>query len=348
MLVLAAGVVIIFLSLGIRNAFGLFLDPLTRQIGAGREVYGLAIALQNLLWGIGQPIAGMIADKLGSTRVILVGGALYAGGLALAAVSAGSASLYLSLGLLIGLGLSATSYAVVLGAVGKHFVGERRTRALGIASVGGSLGMFVSIPGSVSLIDSFGWTNALFALGAIVALICVLAPVAGRSPPEVDGEARAQTLRAALREAAAHRGFVLLNIGFFACGFQLAFIATHLPAYAIDKGLPPWVGSSTLGVTELLVASRGRKTDLAHLAHEEFLAGEYSIADIACFPWVRIHKLANLSMEACPHLKRWYGVIRRRPAVERGLSVLREHLTGVPNTETAHEIMFGKSQFRST
>lgn len=254
-IVLGAGVAIVFVTLGLRHSFGLFLEPMTRDLGIGREVYGLAIALQNLLWGLGQPIAGAIADRFGSGRVVFAGGLLYGAGLVLAAVSGDPASLYVSLGVLVGLGLSATSYAVVLGAVGRHFPPERRTSALGIASVGGSVGIFASVPTALTLIDRLGWAHALFALAAVVVgVVCLLSlglrrgtPAAGAAGPAAVGQGK-QSLRAALAEAGAHRGYLLLVLGFFVCGFQLAFIATHLPAYLVDRALPAWVGGTALAV----------------------------------------------------------------------------------------------------
>ena len=246
-MVLGFAVVILVLALGMRHSFGLFLEPVTRALpGVDRETFGFAIALQNLLWGLAQPFAGIIADRFGSARVIFVSGALYAGGLCLAATSSGPLGLNLGLGVLIGLGLSGTSYAVVLGAVGRYFPPERRSSALGIASVGGSIGIFCSVPVTLSLIANLGWAGAFLGLAGIAVIMCLAAPpLSGRAAPSGVEE---QSLRQALVQALAHRGFVLLVTGFFVCGFQLAFIGTHLPAYLADRQLAPWVGGTALAV----------------------------------------------------------------------------------------------------
>jgi len=244
--VLAFGGLVIFVALGMRHIFGLFQDPITRDLlGVSREAFGFALALQNLLWGIGQPFAGALADRFGSARVIFAGGLFYASGLLLAATSTGPLSLNLGLGLLIGLGLSCSSYAVVLGAVGRHFPPAQRSSAMAIATVGGSVGILCSVPIALGLIANFGWVYAFVGLAAIAATICLAAPrLAGRSL-EAGPE---QSLREALSQALSHRGFVLLTLGFFACGFQLAFIGIHLPAYLADRSLDPWVGGTALAV----------------------------------------------------------------------------------------------------
>lgn len=244
LLVLLMGAMIAMIALGMRHAFGLFLDPVTRALqSVDREIFGFAIALQNLMWGLAQPFAGMFADRFGSARVILVGGILYATGLLCASASVDGFGLTLGLGILVGIGLSATSYAVVLGAVGRRFPPERRSTALGIASVGGSVGIFLSVPVTLGLIDALGWSLALVGLAAMALLICFMAPVlSGRA--EADGPE--QSLRTALSEALRHRGFILLVLGFFVCGFQLAFIGTHLPAYLLDLHLDAWLGGAAL------------------------------------------------------------------------------------------------------
>ena len=252
-MILVFGGLIVFVAMGMRHSFGLFLAPVTQDLpDVSREAFGFAIALQNLLWGLGQPFAGMVADRFGSARVIFIGGLLYAGGLIFAAVSTGPLGLNLSLGVMVGLGLSCTSFAVVLGAVGRHFPPERRSSALGIASVGGSIGIFCSVPITLGLIANLGWVGAFLGLGGIAAIMCVAAPkLAGRSVepgPE-------QSMGAALSEALKHRGFLMLVLGFFVCGFQLAFIGTHLPAYLVDQQLELWVGGAalaTIGATNII------------------------------------------------------------------------------------------------
>ena len=167
-LILVSGALIVFIALGQRHSFGLFLDPVTTELrGIGRESYGFAIALQNLVWGLGQPFAGWLADRFGAARVIALGGLLYAAGLLVAARSTGEIQLFVGLGIMVGLGLSATTFAVVLGAVGRFFGPERRSTALGIATTGGSFGTFCAVPITLGLIQAHGWSDAMLGLGLL-------------------------------------------------------------------------------------------------------------------------------------------------------------------------------------
>ncbi|MDJ0712125.1 MAG: MFS transporter [Woeseiaceae bacterium] len=243
-LVLIAGGVVVFLAVGLRHSFGLFLNPITQELSAvNRESFGFALALQNLTWGLAQPIAGMIADRFGTARVVFVGGVLYASGLVCASLSSTALGLTLGFGLLVGIGLSATTYAVVLGAVGRRFPPEKRTTALAIATLGGSIGIFLSVPITVSLVENLTWPIALAVLAILAVLMCFMSPLlAGKS--EADGPER--SIRNSLKEALSHKGYVLLILGFFVCGFQLAFIGIHLPAYLLDRQLSEWLGGAAL------------------------------------------------------------------------------------------------------
>jgi MFS family permease len=247
---LAAGATILSIALGIRHGFGLFLQPMSADNGWGREVFAFAIAAQNLIWGAVQPVTGMLADRFGAAKTILGGAALYAAGLALMAFSQTPGELVFSAGLLIGLGLSGTTFAVVLGAVGRAVPPERRSRALGIATAIGSFGQFVMLPGTLSVIEWLGWSGALIVLAAVSASMAVLATgVAGETRPAA---AHAEVgARAALREAFRHRGFRLLAFGFFVCGFQVVFIITHLPAFLVDRELSLSVGTNALALVGL-------------------------------------------------------------------------------------------------
>jgi MFS family permease len=247
---LAAGATILSIALGIRHGFGLFLQPMSADNGWGREVFAFAIAAQNLIWGAVQPVTGMLADRFGTAKTILGGAALYAAGLALMAFSQTPGELVFSAGLLIGLGLSGTTFAVVLGAVGRAVPPERRSRALGIATAIGSFGQFVMLPGTLSAIAWLGWSGALIVLAAVSASMAVLA--AGVAGETRYAAARAEVgAREALREALRHRGFRLLAFGFFVCGFQVVFIITHLPAFLVDRGLSLSVGTNTLALVGL-------------------------------------------------------------------------------------------------
>jgi len=248
-IVLLSAGAILSLTMGIRQSLGLFLAPVSADLGLGRETFALGIGLTNLVWGLGAPIAGAVADRFGAARVALVGGLFYAVGL-LAMTASGDGTQLIVGGLLLGLGLSGAGFSVVLGAVGRAVPPERRSAALGLASVGGSIGQFLALPISHVLIANIGWMISLIVLAGAAAAIAPLAyGLARRGAP-----ARAVpdiSLRAAFAEACGHRGFWLLTAGFFVCGFHLAFVAVHLPAYVADQGLPGWLAASALTLVGL-------------------------------------------------------------------------------------------------
>ncbi len=247
--ILFGSALILALSLGTRHGFGLFLAPMSADFGWGREVFAFAIAFQNLMWGLAQPFAGALADRFGAAKVVFVGGILYAVGLMTMSMADSPLSLSLSAGLLIGIGLSGTSFSVILGVVGRALPPEKRSMGMGIASAAGSFGQFAMLPGTLGLLSWLGWSSALLVLGAMVALILPLVMMLKDSPsPLVGGE---QTLREALHEACSHSGFWLLALGFFVCGFQVVFIGVHLPAYLVDQHLPAKVGTTVLALIGL-------------------------------------------------------------------------------------------------
>ncbi|WP_426245543.1 MFS transporter [Pseudomonas sp. TWR3-1-1] len=247
--VLLGSALILALSLGVRHGFGLFLPPMSAQFGWGREVFAFAIALQNLIWGLAQPFTGALADRFGAAKVVIVGGLLYAVGLLLMGLSDSPLSLSLSAGLLIGIGLSGTSFSVILGVVGRALPPQNRSMGMGIASAAGSFGQFAMLPGTLGLIGWLGWSAALLVLGLLVALIVPLVSMLKDRPlPNLGGE---QTLKEALHEACSHSGFWLLAFGFFVCGFQVVFIGIHLPAYLVDQHLPATVGTTVLALIGL-------------------------------------------------------------------------------------------------
>jgi MFS family permease len=249
MWILLGASLILALSLGIRHGFGLFLPPMSAEFGWGREVFAFAIALQNLIWGLTQPFTGALADRFGAKRTVIVGGILYAIGLGCMGLADSPLSLSLSAGLLIGIGLSGTSFSVILGAVGRAVPMEKRSMAMGIAAAAGSFGQFVMLPGTLGLLSWLGWSVALMALGLLVALIIPLAAMLKDTPLPLTGQE--QTLGEALREACSHSGFWLLALGFFVCGFQVVFIGVHLPAYLVDQHLPALVGTTVLALVGL-------------------------------------------------------------------------------------------------
>ena len=248
---LTAGAITLAVSLGIRHSFGLFLAPMSQDHGWTREVFSFAIALQNLVWGAAQPFAGRLADRHGAGKAILAGTVLYVAGLLLMAQSQSGSALALSAGLLVGLGLSGTSFPVVFGAIARSTPPERRSIAMGVAMSVGSLGQFAMLPGALSAIEAFGWASTLVALAALGA---TMAPLSGALLEKTTAGAATQahrSLGAVLGEAFAHRGFWLLSFGFFVCGFHVVFIATHLPAYLVDRGLGPRTGAVVLALVGL-------------------------------------------------------------------------------------------------
>jgi len=235
--------------MGVRQTFGLFLYPTAVDLGLTRESFGLAIAVQNLIWGVAQPFAGAIADRYGGRRVIVIGGVLYAGGLLMMAGATGSPDLYMGLGTLVGLGLSGTTFAVVLGAVGRAVPAAQRSSALGLVSAGGSLGMFVMVPGTQALLSQLGWVTALQILAICLLTVPVVAALL-TTPAGAPGEEDlvSAPLSTQLQRARSHSGYWLLNLGFFVCGFHVTFIATHFPSYLTDHGIAPGVSAAALAL----------------------------------------------------------------------------------------------------
>lgn len=256
LIVLICGAAILSLAMGIRQTFGLFLSPMSADLGIGREAFGLAMAIQNLLWGALQPFTGMIADRYGSLRVVFVGTAFYLAGLLVMAGAGGVAGLTLGGGVLVGMAMSCTSFAVVLGAVSRTVPEDKRSMALGIASAGGSFGQFFMAPVGISLIDLLGWPGALTAMAA---LSCAMAPLAlalarprrGGGPVSGALPAVEQSLGEAIGEARRNSSFWYLTVGFFVCGFQVVFIAVHLPPYLTDMGFSPGLGATALALIGL-------------------------------------------------------------------------------------------------
>ena len=244
LVIVICGCLIALLSFGPRSSLGFFVQPMSREFAWGRDVFGLAIALQNLLWGLGQPIAGAIADRFGILRVMIVGALLYAAGLLLMRYSTTPLSLDLGAGVLIGFGLSGCSFNLVLSAFSKLLPPERRGIALGFGTAAGSFGQFLFAPFGVAMIDNFGWQAALTVFALLMLLIVPLSLAIATRPAAASNERAEdqQTFKTALAEAFGHRSYVLLVLGFFTCGFQLAFITVHLPAYLADRGVSSQTG----------------------------------------------------------------------------------------------------------
>jgi MFS family permease len=259
--IIVCGCLIALIGFGPRSSMGFFLTPMSAANGWGRDVFALAFALQNLLWGIGQPFAGAIADRFGMMRVLSVGALLYAAGLALMTHSTSPAALQLTAGVLVGFGLSGCSFNIVIAAFGKLLPERYRMLAIGAGTAAGSFGQFLFAPFGVALIDNVGWQNALFTFSGLLLFIVpmALALATPRSEAKSTGSTSAaatdvaatQSLMGALAEAFGHRSYVFLVLGFFTCGFQLAFITLHLPSYLIDRGLSAQLGGWTLATIGL-------------------------------------------------------------------------------------------------
>ena len=251
--IIVCGCLMSILSFGPRSALGFFLTPMSQDNGWGRDVFSLALAVQNLLWGAAQPFAGAIADRFGSLRILCTGAIMYVLGLFIMAHANSPATLELSAGALLGFGLAGCSFNVVLAAFGKLLPERLRSLAFGAGTAAGSFGQFLFSPLAVALKEAYGWQSALtiFAVLCLVMLPLSFALATPRNTISAPGAAVQQSLRQALSEALGHRSYMLLVLGFFTCGFQLAFITIHMPAYLVDKGLSAEVGGWTIAVIGL-------------------------------------------------------------------------------------------------
>jgi len=249
--ILVAGSAVTAVSLGIRSTFGLFLTPVTAALQTDRAGFALAIAIQNLVWGFGQPVAGAIADRFGAPRVLATGGVLYTAGVFGMSRATNVTGFYLTGGLVVGLAMAAASFAVVLAAVGRIAPPERRTSAMGMVTAAGSIGQFLLVPTAGRLEDAMGWRSALATLGAVALVVIAMAPVL-REARRADGTAApAAPFRPALQRALRHPSYLLLCAGFFVCGFHVTFIGTHLPAYLGDVGLTKGTGARAVALIGL-------------------------------------------------------------------------------------------------
>jgi MFS family permease len=250
---LAAGCMLALLSFGLRGTFGLFTAPLSEARGWDREVFALAVAIQNLAWGVAQPLAGVVADRWGAARVVFVGGALYALGLAAAPFAETPLMLHLTIGVLTGLGMGGASYITVLAALGRMAPEAQRSWALGVGTAAGSLGQFLVVPLGQLFIGTHGWSDAflwLAALGALMPLLAfgLLGDRPAPRPADTRPEASALGVIAAALRLPSYR---LLLAGFFVCGFQLAFITVHMPPWLADLGLDPSVAAIGIALVGL-------------------------------------------------------------------------------------------------
>ena len=249
---LICGSLILLVSLGIRHAFGLFLQPVTMDQGWGRETFAFAIALQNLVWGFSQPFMGMLSDRFGARPVVASGALLYGLGLWVMSQVAGEVVFIFGAGVLIGLGLSGTTFPVIFGAISRLVAPKQRSFAMGITMSVGSFGQFAMLPISLGLITGLEWQSALIVLSILAILMFPLAFGIRSASPSTFSAEEDVSFTQALRDAFGLRDFWLLSLGFFACGFQVVFIAVHLPAFLMDKGVGDGVAMTVLALIGLV------------------------------------------------------------------------------------------------
>jgi MFS family permease len=293
--ILVASATVLTLSVGLRHGFGLFLQPMSADLHWGRETFALAIAVQNLVWGAAQPFTGMIADRFGTAKVVLIGTILYVLGLVTMAHATTPLALMLSCGVLIGIGLSGLTYSVIAGVLGRAYPPEKRSMVLGIAAAAGSFGQFALLPVTQWLLSHLGWYGALLALAGIGVLMGPVA-VALVEKSQFAVHAFRQSASEAMREALSHRGYMLLTIGFFVCGFQVVFVGVHLPAYLADKGLPAHVAVTALALIGLfnIVGTYATGWLGSRMPRKYILSGIYFSRSvvIALFVWLPLTPLS--------------------------------------------------------
>ena len=250
-LIIGAGCLIAIVAFGPRSTLGFFLTPMSTAHHWGRDVFAFALALQNLLWGIGQPLGGMIADRFGTVRVLCGGALMYGLGLTLMAHADSGTTLDATAGVLVGFGLAGCSFPVVIAAFAKTVPLQWRSRAFGFGTAAGSFGQFLYSPVAVALMDTFGWQQTLLIFSVTMLTVLPLSLALATPPSHTSHDGAAQSLRQAMTEAFAHRSYILLVLGFFTCGFQLQFITVHMPSYLVDRGLSAEVGGWTIATIGL-------------------------------------------------------------------------------------------------
>ena len=279
--VLVCGAAVVMLSMGIRHGFGLWLQPITMDRGWSRETFAFALALQNIVWGLTGPFVGMIADRYGAFRVLLVGSALYAAGLVLMTLASGGTAFALTAGVMLGMAQAGTTYAVVYGVIARNVSAEQRSWAMGVTAAAGSFGQFLLLWVENWLIGAWGWQSALIVMGCAALFIMPLAwGLKERSMATPGGPQ--QSIAAALREAFAYPPFRWLTAGYFVCGFQVVFIGVHLPSYLKDHGLSPEVATTALALIGLfnVIGTYAAGALGQRLAKRHILAAIYALRGV--------------------------------------------------------------------
>ena len=279
--VLVCGAAVVMLSMGIRHGFGLWLQPITMDRGWSRETFAFALALQNIVWGLTGPFVGMIADRYGAFRVLLVGSALYAAGLVLMTLASSGTAFALTAGVMLGMAQAGTTYAVVYGVIARNVSAEQRSWAMGVTAAAGSFGQFLLLWVENWLIGAWGWQSALIVMGCAALFIMPLAwGLKERSMATPGGPQ--QSIAAALREAFAYPPFRWLTAGYFVCGFQVVFIGVHLPSYLKDHGLSPEVATTALALIGLfnIIGTYAAGALGQRLAKRHILAAIYALRGV--------------------------------------------------------------------
>lgn len=313
LVVLICGSAILSISMGVRQVSGFFLRPVVMELGLTREAFGFAVGLQNLVWGLTQPIAGYLSDRYGAGPVALGCGLVYAAGMALAALAGSGAAFTIGFGVLAGLGQAGTAFAVVFAAIGRIAPESARSTALGIGSAAGSLGMFALVPITTALIGTIDWRPTLWGLAALIGAIPLLALALGRGDvAATSAPAGAAGASAALRAVARDRDFWLLNLGFAVCGFQLAFVAAYIPTILVDAGMTAALGAGVLaaiGVFNIagsyLAGAAGAQRPKTHVLIVIYLA---RAATILAFLWLPLSPVSALLFGAAMGLL-WTGTV---------------------------------------
>lgn len=303
-LIVVCGCLISLVGFGVRSSYGLFNDPLSDAHGWGRGVFALALAIQNIVWGLGQPFAGALADRYGPARVLAGGGVVYALGVALTPFSDAPWMLNLTAGVLVGLGLSGATFGIVLAAFARFMPADKRSWAAGVATAAGSLGQFIFAPMGVAFIAGFGWQMALVALGGFMLLVPLLAySLRGGERPVAAAHEVDMTLVEALRGACGHPSYLLLVAGFFVCGFHIAFITVHLPPYLADMGADPGLAGWAIALVGLfnVIGSYGSGILSGRYSKRALLCVIYAVraAAIAAFILLPMSTVTVLAFAAC-------------------------------------------------
>ena len=280
--VIVAGCLISAIGFGIRSTFGIYLEPMTSDLGWTRETYAFAMALQNLFWGLVLPIAGGLADKYGSTRVIAFGAVVYALGVWGMSIADSGFMLSMTGGVLAGTGIALSAFTLAMAAMARVVSPERRSLVFGLGTAAGSFGQVLFSPIAQNFVNQYGWSSTLVIFGFTALVLIPLAWLLPADPSKSVEPTTDQTLRAALQEALQHRGYLLLTLGFFVCGFHVAFITVHFPAYIRDLGLDPIVGAYSLALIGLfnIVGSFGSGYIGQRRSKKQSLAAIYTLRAI--------------------------------------------------------------------